>query len=72
MANLSLGQATLVVLRGHPLVAVPRDPQGLMKLFGLFTALAVSAGAPFWFDALGKLVSLRASGPPPKHQPTTL
>jgi len=33
------------------------------KLFGfLITAIAISLGAPFWFDLLNKLVSLRASG----------
>ena len=33
----------------------------------LLTALAVSLGAPFWFDLLNRLVNLRASGnPPPK------
>lgn len=48
---------------------VPGDPWGWVgKILGLtFTGLAVSLGAPFWFDALGKLVSLRASGPPPKR-----
>ncbi len=33
----------------------------------LLTALALSLGAPFWFDILSQLVNLRASGPqPPK------
>jgi hypothetical protein len=33
------------------------------KALGWFiTALAVSMGAPFWFDLLGKLVNLRSSG----------
>jgi hypothetical protein len=44
-------------------------PEGWMfvvKLFGwLLTAFAVSFGAPFWFDALSKLGSLRTSGPKP-------
>jgi hypothetical protein len=31
------------------------------------TALAVSQGAPFWFDLLNRLVNLRATG----EQPTT-
>ena len=38
------------------------------KLLGiLFTAAAVSLGAPFWFDLLGKVAQLRSSGasPPP-------
>ncbi len=35
----------------------------LLKLVGLSaTALAVSLGAPFWFDLLNRLVSLRSSG----------
>jgi len=35
----------------------------LLKLVGwLLTGLAVSLGAPFWFDALGKLGSLRTAG----------
>lgn len=31
----------------------------------LITALAVSLGAPFWFDTLQKLVNLRGAGPKP-------
>ena len=31
----------------------------------LVTALAISLGAPFWFDLLGKLVQLRETGPKP-------
>jgi hypothetical protein len=40
---------------------------------GLFlTSAAVSLGAPFWFDSLGKLANLRNSGPPPQStEPTT-
>jgi uncharacterized protein (TIGR02594 family) len=30
----------------------------------LLTAIALSLGAPFWFDTLGRLVKLRASGTP--------
>jgi hypothetical protein len=38
----------------------------VVKLIGwLLTAFAVSFGAPFWFDALSKLGSLRTSGPKP-------
>lgn len=40
--------------------------QFVVKLLGLaFTGVAVSLGAPFWFDLLGRLVSLRASGDRP-------
>lgn len=37
----------------------------LVVIGWLVTAVAVSLGAPFWFDALGKLANLRGSGPPP-------
>jgi len=39
----------------------------LNKILGLLlTALAVSMGAPFWFDMLNKVISVRATGKPPK------
>jgi hypothetical protein len=38
----------------------------ILKILGLlFTALAVSLGAPFWFDMLNKLVNLRSVGKKP-------
>ncbi len=45
-------------------------PQGagawLFKILGLaVTAIAVSFGAPFWFDLLNKLVNLRQTGKKP-------
>jgi hypothetical protein len=30
----------------------------------LLTALAISLGAPFWFDMLGKVISIRAANKP--------
>lgn len=40
----------------------------LIKLLGwTVTALAVSLGAPFWFDLLRKLVSIRSSGNKPEE-----
>lgn len=46
-----------------------QDPNALrflLKLLGWgLTAFAVSFGAPFWFDALSKLGSLRNAGPKP-------
>ncbi|MCH7476003.1 MAG: hypothetical protein IIA27_15235 [Gemmatimonadetes bacterium] len=40
----------------------------LLSLVGwILTALAVSLGAPFWFDGLSKLLSIRASGKPPER-----
>lgn len=39
----------------------------LLKLVGwTATAVAVSLGAPFWFDLLGRMLNLRAAGPKPK------
>jgi hypothetical protein len=56
--------------------ADPDDPRrfpesiNFMKLLGLLlTAMAVSFGAPFWFDALGKLGRLRATGKPEGRMP---
>jgi hypothetical protein len=34
----------------------------------LLTAIAVSLGAPFWFDLLSTIMSIRASGDPPQQQ----
>jgi hypothetical protein len=37
------------------------------KIFGLLlTALAVSMGAPFWFDMLNRIISVRSAGKAPK------
>ncbi|MGA2482800.1 MAG: hypothetical protein ABSF92_06765 [Candidatus Acidiferrales bacterium] len=39
----------------------------LKKILGvLISTMAVAMGAPFWFDALNKIVNLRMSGDPPK------
>jgi hypothetical protein len=39
----------------------------LNKILGLLlTSLAVSMGAPFWFDMLNKIIAVRATGKPPK------
>ncbi|WP_250285785.1 MULTISPECIES: hypothetical protein [unclassified Frankia] len=47
--------------------AVPDDVGGwAVKILGwLFTTLALSLGAPFWFDLLGRLVNMRSTGPKP-------
>ncbi len=53
----------------------PKDVRGIpstfwgvvTKIIGLlFTTVAVSLGAPFWFDILNKLVNLRAAGKQPE------
>ena len=65
---------TTVSPAGAKTVVVSTDPQHLplgvgswlIKLLGLLiTVLALSLGAPFWFDALTKLGSLRQAGPKP-------
>lgn len=45
--------------------ALPKGVDGyLSKLIGvLITAFALTLGAPFWFDLLGKVARLRGSGP---------
>ncbi len=56
------------------------DPQGLPadwkgwlgKVIGLFlTGAALSLGAPFWFDLLGKVARLRSAGAPPPPRART-
>lgn len=46
---------------------VPTDGSSwILKIVGLLaTIIAVSLGAPFWFDLLNKFVSFRSSGPRP-------
>ena len=40
------------------------------KLIGLLlTAIAISLGAPFWFDLLNKVISIRAAGRSPEEKP---
>lgn len=70
---------TLTVPLGWHLESARDDPQGfpiyqdwemiwalLSKLIGLtLTAVAISFGAPFWFDTLSKLARLRSGGAPP-------
>ena len=71
---------TLAVPLGWHLAYADDDPQGfpvgdwksstlwafLSKLIGLsLTAVAITFGAPFWFDLLGKFARLRNSGAPP-------
>jgi len=44
----------------------PRQTGGVMTIVGfLLTALAISLGAPFWFDLLNKLVRMRFAGDKP-------
>jgi signal transduction histidine kinase len=44
---------------------------GLSKLFGLLiTALALTMGAPFWYDVLGIVVNVRAAGQKPEKTAT--
>jgi hypothetical protein len=49
----------------------PNDGRGwLLKLLGIFlTALAVSQGAPFWFDLLNKIIVIRSTIKPHEKSP---
>jgi hypothetical protein len=53
--------------------ARPDDFSGwVLKAFGLlFTAAALTMGAPFWFDTLKKFISVRSSGRKPGEEQTT-
>ncbi|HEV7375316.1 MAG TPA: hypothetical protein VGN95_11405 [Pyrinomonadaceae bacterium] len=50
---------------------LPNDGRGwLLKLLGIFlTALAVSQGAPFWFDLLNKIIVIRSTIKPHEKSP---
>ena len=39
-------------------------------LGSMMTALAALLCAPFWFDTLNRVVSIRATGKPPEEKPT--
>jgi hypothetical protein len=63
-------------------VSVPPDPPDPRQLYGLspqawvmrvlgwlITALAVSLGAPFWFDLLNKFIVIRGTVKPKEKSP---
>lgn len=56
---------------GHHADLFPFDTrQNWGKLLGLLlTAIAISLGAPFWFDLLNKVISIRAAGRAPDEKP---
>lgn len=72
--NLPIGWPPLLKTNGLSLCNITdeswlRQGEGswIMKVFGiLVTVCALSFGAPFWFDLLGKLVNLRAAGKKPE------
>jgi hypothetical protein len=47
---------------------LPVTFRGWVRRIGgwIFTAVAISLGAPFWFDLLNKLINLRAASAPPE------
>jgi hypothetical protein len=69
--NLPIGLPYLWALQpsaAPPATVTAPDRVGFwfLRLVGmLLTGLAISLGAPFWFDVMGKLINLRTSGPPP-------
>ncbi|HEX6912284.1 MAG TPA: hypothetical protein VF142_17905, partial [Longimicrobium sp.] len=56
---------------GYHVDYFPLDTRpGLLKLLGiLMTGVAISLGAPFWFDLLNKVISIRAAGRAPDERP---
>jgi len=60
----------LLTKRKNELCELRKDKFSWYSIFGWFlTALAISLGAPFWFDLLNKFISLRA-GTKPKDSST--
>jgi hypothetical protein len=63
-------KATLGSVLGWTRASVPADlATWLQRIVGwIFTAIAVSLGAPFWFDTLSRFVNLRNTGNTPDKQ----
>lgn len=63
--------ATLGRIVGWSHASVPADfAHWLLRILGwIFTIIAVSLGAPFWFDSLNRLMNIRNAGNPPDKQP---
>jgi len=56
-------------MSGDPRAIPSNFPSWLAKILGiLFTTIAVSLGAPFWFDVLNKFVNLRSAGDRPDKE----
>jgi hypothetical protein len=51
--------------------SLPRKPADWVRMFGgiLITAFAVTLGAPFWFDALNKMMVIRSTVKPHEKSP---
>ncbi len=48
-------------------ITIDKIPIWLTKIFGLaITAVALSLGAPFWFDILNKFINIRSAGKKPE------
>ncbi len=51
------------------------NPPGPFNIFSipgwLLSALAITMGAPFWFDILNKFVNVRNAGPKPPSSPSS-
>jgi hypothetical protein len=55
--------------KGDPDKAFADFSSGLRTFLGwMLTALAASLGAPFWFDTLNKIVTIRAGGRAPEEK----
>ncbi|MBV8530972.1 MAG: hypothetical protein JO104_06615 [Candidatus Eremiobacteraeota bacterium] len=57
---------------GWPDASIDSPGKFVLKILGiLLTAIALSLGAPFWFDTLSRFMNVRASGPPPAKSSST-
>jgi hypothetical protein len=70
LVSISAGSACSLSARFWPWSSIARSPScnsNFEALVGiLLTTVALSFGAPFWFDAVNKLVNLRQAGAPPE------
>jgi hypothetical protein len=68
----STGPVEVALAATDPRIVKINDPSAwFWKIIGLLaTTLAISQGAPFWFDLLQKAVNLRLAGSPPQTPAT--
>ncbi|MFL6230975.1 MAG: hypothetical protein ACJ741_19540 [Pyrinomonadaceae bacterium] len=69
--GLPLGWVRNTPATANDLRRVPNTPGDvILKIFGLFlTGLAISQGAPFWFDVLNKFMVIRSTVKPKEKSP---
>ncbi len=68
-AELALYEAAVAAYPNNPLHIPQTTSEWISKIIGLgLTAIAISLGAPFWFDVLKRITSIRGAGNNPVEE----